>query len=86
MKRPRPTVVEKIQAQQQPAQPQILLEDVANLLQALRQGGLLALKGAEIAAVGASMGRLEAAIAPFLNKQPQASPAPAAPPPEAAKG
>lgn len=69
MKKPRPTVVEKIQAQQAAAVPQVRFDDIHNVLQALRHGGLGTLSGAEIAAVGASMGRLEAAIAPFLKQQ-----------------
>lgn len=85
MKKPRPTTLEKIQAKQAaPAAPHapaalaINPADVSNCLVALRRGGLLALPGPDMAAVAASMDRLEAQLAQFVAAQ-HGTAAPAAP-------
>lgn len=57
--------------------PTLQLDDVRNVLVALRRGGLLALNGNEIAQVGASMAKLEAAI--DAAAKPAAAEAPLAP-------
>lgn len=80
MKRPRPTLVEKIQAKQ--AAPQVQTQDIANVIVAARRG-LQTLSGADLVNVAASIANLEAALAPAQAPAPTTPPAPPAEPAKA---
>jgi hypothetical protein len=78
-KRPRPTVIEKIQAKQAAAAPsaQINPQDIANVLVAARRA-LGGFQGVDLVNIAGSIANLEAALAALRPKpaeQPDAKPA-----------
>lgn len=82
--RPRPTVVEKVR--EKINAPVVDLDDVRNVIICAKRGGFAEMHGAEIEAVGASMRRLEAAIAKGSAQPVQSPTKPPAPPTEPPKG
>jgi hypothetical protein len=78
VKRPRPTVVEKIKAKQAAAAPtaQINPQDIANVLVAARRS-LGGFQGVDLVNIAGSIANLEAALAAL---QPKPAEKPAAPP------
>lgn len=66
--------------------PQVAIQDVANLIVALRRGGLLALPGPDLANVSVSLARLEAVCEQHLPKREPPQNQPAEKPAEPSKG
>lgn len=77
MKPQKPNLLQRMKAAE--SAPTIQVEDVANLVVALRRGGLLALPGPDLAAVSQSLARLEAICERYAPRPI----APASNPPEA---
>ncbi len=91
MKKPRLTVVEKIQAKQAapPAPPSLTIPQVHNLAFAARRA-LAGMAGTDLQVVGAAIAQAEAVLEYHRRMQaaaqPPAAPVPPAPPAPAAKG
>lgn len=78
MKKPRPSVVEKIQAKQAP-KPEVSTVDIQNVVVAARLA-LRQLSGADLVNVSTSIANIEAAFAPEKPAEPQPKPPEPEPP------